>query len=108
MLTLILKWSSMTSLLLAALWPPSENYQLLLQFLVCAGALLVAWQAYSAAKQIWAFGFVAIAVCFNPFQALTFSREMFLFLDLISIATFLASLAVLKPKPAVAMSSMAG
>ena len=107
MLTQILKWSSMTGLLLAAFWRPSENYQLLLHSLVCAGALFVAWEVYSAAKPLWALGFVAIGVLFNPLQPLLFSRELFLGLDLLSLATFLMSLAVLKGQPRVPVSSIA-
>lgn len=107
MLTTILKWSSMTGLLLAALWHPSENYQLLLQFVVCAGAVFVAWEAYSAAKHLWALGFVAIGVLFNPLQPLLFSRELFLGLDLLSLATFLMSLAVIKGHSRVSTPSIA-
>jgi hypothetical protein len=97
----------MTGLLLAAFWHPSENYQLLLQFVVCAGAIFVAWEAYSAEKYLWALGFVAIGVLFNPVQPLLFSRELFLGLDLLSLATFLMSLAVLKGQSRVRSPSRA-
>jgi len=107
MLTKIMKWVSIAVLLPAVYWQSTAGYQLALQLVVSAGALLVAWQGYRSEKQIWAIGFVAIAVLFNPFQPLTFSREMFLWLNLISIATFLASLIVLKAKPRPAMPSIA-
>ena len=107
MLTKIMKWISIAVLLPTVFWQAPEGYQVVLQLVVCAGALLVAWQGYQSAKQIWAIGFVAIAVFFNPFQPLTFSREMFVWLSLISIAAFVASLAVMKPKPKPAMASIA-
>jgi hypothetical protein len=86
-------------------WRSSEGYQLVLQFVVFAGALLVAWDAYGSARQLWAIGFVTIALIFNPFQPWRFSRELFLWLDVLSIATFLVSLAVLKAKPKLPMPS---
>lgn len=107
MLTKSMKWLSIAVLLPAVFFQATAGYQLALQLVVCAGAILVAWEGYRSAKQIWAIGFVAIAVLFNPFQSLTFSREVFLWLNLISIATFLASLVVLKAKPEPAMPSIA-
>jgi len=107
MLTKIMKWLSIAILLPALFWQAHEGYQLALQLLVPTGALFVAWEGYRSEKQIWAIAFIAIAVLFNPFQPLTFSREMFLGLNLISIATFLASLVVLKAKPTPAMPSVA-
>ncbi|MBI4459346.1 MAG: hypothetical protein HY648_04730 [Acidobacteria bacterium] len=106
MLTKIMKWFSIAVLLLALFWSYSAGYQLVLQFVVCAGAILAAWQAYRSAKHLWAIGFFAIALLFNPFQSLTFSRETFLWLDLLTMATFLASLVVLKKKPKLAMPSI--
>ncbi len=106
MFTKFMKWISVAGLLLAVFWRSSANYELLLQFVVCTGAILVAWEAYRSAKGLWAIGFVAIAVLFNPLQPLTFSREMFVGLSLLSMATFLASLAVLKAKPILPMPSI--
>src|SRR2546430_296051 len=99
MLTKTMKWISIAGLLLAVLWRPSENYQLLLQFVVCGGAIMIFLQAADAGKYVWATGFVAIAVLFNPIQPIAFSPAMFLWMDLICVATFAVSLAVLKPKP---------
>lgn len=105
MLTKIMKWVSIGVLLPAVFWQAPEGYQLALQMLVCAGAVLVAWDGNCSEKQIWAIGFVAIAVLFNPFQPLTSSRDMLLWLNLISTATFLASLMVMKAKPRTALPS---
>jgi Family of unknown function (DUF6804) len=106
MLTKTMKWISIAVLLPAVFWQMHEGYQLALQLLVPTGALLVAWEGYRSGKHVWAIGFVAIAVLFNPFQPLTFTRTMFLWLNLISIATFLASLVALKAKAAPAMPSL--
>ena len=104
--TKIMKWVSIAGLLLAVLWRPSENYQLLLEFVVCAGAILVAIDARRAEKNLWATGFVAVALLFNPIQPVGFSREMFLWLDLICVAMFLVPLAALKREPILSMPSI--
>lgn len=99
MFTKIMKWICIAGLLLAVLWRPSQDYQVLLQFGVCGGALLGALHASRAGNYFWATAFAAIAVLFNPIAPFVFSITMFLWLDLICVATFAVSLAVLKPKP---------
>jgi hypothetical protein len=37
----IVQWIPITVLLLALIWRPSANYQILLHFVVCAGAVMV-------------------------------------------------------------------
>jgi len=37
----IRQWVFITALLLAVTWRPSANYQILLHFVVCAGAIMV-------------------------------------------------------------------
>lgn len=106
MLTRVMKLISITGLFLALFWRSSEGYELALQFVVCAGALLVAWEAYRTEKRLWVIGFVAIAGLFNPFQPLTFSSELFFWLDLLSMSTFLVSLAMLKAKPKLPMPTI--
>jgi hypothetical protein len=36
-----MQWVPITALLLAVTWRPSANYQILLHFVVCAGAVMV-------------------------------------------------------------------
>jgi len=36
-----MQWVLLTALLLAVTWRPSANYQILLHFVVCAGAIMV-------------------------------------------------------------------
>jgi len=106
MLTKIMKWSAIAVLLQAVLWRSSANYQLLLEFVVCAGAIVVALDAIHADEYVWATGFVAIALLFNPVAPVVLSREMFFWLGWASVATFLASLVVLKPKPRLSLESL--
>ncbi len=37
----IRQWALITALLMAVIWRPSANYQILLHFVVCAGAIMV-------------------------------------------------------------------
>ena len=50
MITKVMQWVSLAILLPAVFWPSSAAYQLVLQFVVCAGALLVAWEAYQIGR----------------------------------------------------------
>lgn len=106
MLTKVAKWASVAVLLLAALRLPSEVFQVLLQSVVCVSGFLVATQAVRAGKYVWAAGFVAIAVVFNPVVPLLLSRRTFIWLDLVSLMTFLISLAFLKSQPRLSMPSI--
>jgi hypothetical protein len=101
-----MKWISIVGLLLAVFWRSSPNYQLLLQFVVSAGAVLVIFEAFREEKYLWVIGFVAITMLFNPFQPFEFSSAMLLLLDLSCVTAFAVSLAVLKPKPQPANSSI--
>ena len=101
--TKIMQWASITALLQAMLWRSSGNYQLLLEFVVCAGAIVVGLDAVHAEEYLWATGFVAIALLFNPIAPVVLSRTMFLWLGWVSVAMFLASLIMLTAKPILSM-----
>jgi hypothetical protein len=105
MLTKIMKWVSIAILLLAGLRLAS-SYQVLLQFVVCVSGLLVFTQAFRAGKYIWAAGFLAIAVLFNPVALIPLSGKVSLWLDWVCLAAFLASLAALKMQPTLSIPSI--
>ena len=105
MLTKIMKWVSFAVLLLAGL-RLALSYQVLLEFVVCVSGLLVVTQAVRAGKYIWATGFLAIAVLFNPVVPIPLSGKAFLWLDWICLAAFLLSLAALKRQPILSIPSI--
>lgn len=92
MLTRIMRWVTMPVLLVAVFSIPSANYQLMLDIFVGVTAVLVAIEAFRARKYIWAAGFAAIAVLFNPIVPFVLSRNTSLWLDTFCLITFLASL----------------
>jgi len=106
MTTKIMKFASITALLVALLWRPSAGYLFVLQGTVFAGAILVAVQCYRVGRVRWSFVFAAIAALFNPVSSPEFSRVAFLALDAICITLFAASFYVLKTEPQLSMVSV--
>jgi hypothetical protein len=106
MYTKIMKWVAIAALLGAVAWRSSASYQILLQFAVCAGAILVMVQAGVAGKYLWAVVFIAIGVLFNPIAPVALSSRTFLLLDLACLAMFLVSLTALKTETACQGSSI--
>jgi hypothetical protein len=96
MLTKIMKWVCIAALLVAVIWGSSVNYQILLEFLVCAGALLLVLGAWRMGKYSWAAGFIAIAVLFNPVVPIVLPHPILLWVDLICLVSFVLSLAMLR------------
>ncbi len=52
MVTRIMKWVSITALLLVVLLRPSASYQLSLDFVVCAGAVMVVLALFAIKQRI--------------------------------------------------------
>ena len=96
MLTKIMTWVSIAALLLAVLRLPTASYRVLLEFVVCLSALLVVSQGVRSGKYLWAAGFAAIAVLFNPILPVALSRKTLLWLDSFCVMAFLISSAVFK------------
>jgi len=67
MRTRLVKWLCILLLLVAfALWRSITTYELPLRLVVCAGAAVVAIQAFRAARPRWSTLFLVIAFLFNP------------------------------------------
>ncbi len=108
MLTKIMKWVCVAALLLAAVRIPNTSYQVLLEILVCVGAIMVVAQAFRESKYFWAVGFTVIAVLFNPVIPVALARNTFLWLDAACLMAFLVSLAALKTRPLLSVPSITG
>jgi hypothetical protein len=106
-----MKWITMAALLTAAmLWRSAANSQFprfLLGFVVCFGAGVIAIQAVRANKYVWAGGFAAIALLFNPVvPILPFDGEWGRWLALASIVPFAVSLVTLRAQPLLSIPSI--
>ena len=108
MLALVMKWVSISALFLAATsWRSAANYQLLLDFVVCIGAVVVVMQAVRAREYRWAAGFVAIALLFNPVvRFLGPPGVLRLLILVVCIASFAISLVALKTQPILSLPSI--
>jgi hypothetical protein len=108
-----MKWITMAALLMAALlWgsaASSQFQQFLLGFVVCFGAGVVVLQAVRVKKYVWAGGFTAIALLFNPLvPVLPFGGDWGRWLVLVSIVPFAVSLAALRTQPLLSIPSITG
>ena len=102
----VMKFVCAAVLLLTAFWVASPGVKIVLDIVVCVGALIVATQAVAWSKYLWTAGFVAIAVLFNPVLPVALSRNVFLGLDLACLLAFLISLEALESQPILSIPSI--
>ena len=106
MLTFVMKWASVAALLVALAWRASTGYELLLYFVICAGAGLATVQSYTLGQHGLSIGFLVIAVLFNPVLQVVVPRTLFLWLATISLGLFLISLRALRMPPRLSIASI--
>lgn len=94
------KYASMAVLLLAVVfWSHAADYQVLLGFAVCAGAVRVAFLAAAVRRYGWASLFIGMALLYNPvFPLFALTGRVAFFFVIASITAFAASLFLLKPR----------
>ena len=94
------KYALVAVLLLAVVfWGYAADYQAVLGFVVCAGAVRVAFLASAVGRHDWASVFIGIALLYNPaFPLFAPAGRVAFFLVMASIAAFAASLFLLKPR----------
>jgi hypothetical protein len=72
------------------------DYEIVLNLLVCAGALVVVERAVSFGEYLWAAGLVGVAIVFSP---LTLIIKIFLLLSFSCIGALAGVYAAWKPQP---------
>ena len=93
----VLKWLSLPVLLTASLFARfAGSYEIVLNLLVCASALVVLQRAVSIREYLWAAVAVNVAVVFSP---LTLAIKIFLFLSFASVGALAGVYATWKPQP---------
>ena len=95
-----LKWIATVGLLATAvLWSRAEPYEVVVRFIVAAGAIAVMLQTLRSGRYAFAAVFAAVAVLFNPIAPIFgFSGDWQRMLLVASAAPFVASLAWRNPK----------
>ena len=106
MFTRIVKLVCVGALLVTAFWVASPGVEVLLDILISVGAITVATEAVARPKYLWAAGFLAIGVLFNPIAPVALSRNVFLVLDMACLLAFLISLETLKSLPVLSIPSI--
>ena len=97
MLMTIFKWISLPVLLTGALFARfAGNYEIVVNLLVCAGALVVVERAASFREYLWAAAFLGVAIVFSP---LVLNVKIFLFLSCASIGALAGVYAGWKLQP---------
>lgn len=93
----VVKWISLPVLLTGSLLARFAGvYELGLNLLVCAGALVMVQRAASFRAYFWAAAFVGVAVVFSP---LTLILKIFLLMGLSCIGALAAIRAACTPQP---------
>jgi len=104
--TKLMKVVCVAALMLMAFWQASAGAEIVLDILICVGAMTVATQAVARPKYVWTAGFVLIAVLFNPVVPVVFSRNIFFVLDLTCLLAFLISIEALKNQRVLSVPSV--
>jgi hypothetical protein len=89
------------------LWRLIANYESPIRVVVCAGAAVVAVQAFRAARHRWTTTFLVIAFLFNPaIPVFPLSGGLGLFTIVLAAGAFAVSLAALKSQPLLSIASI--
>ena len=98
----IVKVTSLAAFVFAAFVAMRGLPEVLLQLVVCGGAMFVMLEAVRSRKYIWAAAFAVPFICFNPVFPLVLSRSASLAMVLLCASFFLTSLRY--PRPGAGMS----
>jgi len=108
MRTRLVKWLCVAVLFIAfVLWRLIADYEFPFRLVVCAGAVVVAVQAFRAARHRWMSAFLVIALLFNPALSLFSLAGYFGLLAIVlAAAAFAVSLTALKSQPLLSIPSI--
>lgn len=107
MLTTIMKYVALATLLAGTFWRLGPNLHGYLDFAVAAGAVFVLVQAIGLRKYWWIAAFVSILCLFNPIWPIGFSYTTTVALQIMTAAVFAVSLQLLKTDPKLTIASIA-
>jgi len=90
--TKIIKWASIPVLLIASLFSSyAASYELLVNALICLGAIIVVQREVWLKEYFWAGGFVAIVVGFSPLSLLLKISVLMGFACIAAVANMIAA-----------------
>jgi hypothetical protein len=106
MLTTIMKYVAIATLLMGMFWRLPPNLRSYLDFVITAAAVFVLVQAVHFRKYAWAVAFLVMACVFNPVQPIGFSFSVLVALQVISATLFAVSLIALRTNPRMTIASI--
>ena len=106
MLTTIMKYVAIATLLAGLFWKFVPHARIYLDFVVAAGAVFVLVQAVNLRKYWWVTGFSAIILLFNPIRPIELSFATTVVLQMLTAAVFAVSLQLLKTSPRLTIASI--
>ena len=102
----IVKCACLATLALAAAVTLQGMSAILLQFMVCGGALFVMIEAFRKRKYIWVAALAVPVIYFNPIFPIELSRSLALAIVLLCGLVFLGSLRYLSPEPRMSLATI--
>ena len=102
----IVKCTCLAALALEAAITLPGISELLLQFIVCGGALFVMMEAVRNRKYIWVAAFAVPVMYFNPVFPIEVSRGVTIAILLLCALVFLGSLRYLSPQPRMSLATI--
>lgn len=102
----IVKCTCLAALALAAVVELHGLSEILLQFVVCGGALFVMMEAIRVRKYIWVAAFALPAIYFNPVFPVQVPHSVAFPILLLCVSAFLLSLRYLSPKPRMSLATI--
>jgi hypothetical protein len=106
MLTTIMKYAAIVTLLTGMFWRLPPNLRSYLDFVVAAGAVFALVQAINLRKYWWMAGFVAVIFLFNPIWPIGFSFAFTVAVQIVTASVFAVSLQMLKTSPRLTIASI--
>ncbi len=110
MRTKLVKWICFAVLFFAfVFWSILSDYEFLVRVVVCAGAAVVAVQAFRAASHRWTAAFLLIVLLYNPaIPVFRLASDFGLLVIVLAAISFAASLTALKSQPPLSVPSITG
>ena len=100
----IVKCTCLAALALAAIVTLHGISEIMLQFVICGGALFVMMEAVRNRQYAWVAAFAVPVIFFNPLLPIEVSRSVELPIVLLCVSAFLLSLRYLSPKPRMSLA----
>lgn len=107
MLTKVIKWAAIAALIAVTFSQSLPDVPLPLRLAVTGAAIIVVIQAATMRRYVWMTLFFMIAWLFNPVFPVRLSHYMLGWATTFGAVLFFLSLELLKPKPTLAIASLA-